>query len=75
MAGADLIGAVFDNAILSEADLAGANLTNASFRDARLGGAVLDSVIGVEFADFEGACGSETTQLPLGLELPDCDAA
>lgn len=74
LSAADLTGSVFDNAVLQDADLTGANLTDVSFRDVRLSGAKLDGVVGIESANFDGACASEKTQLPVGLILPDCVA-
>lgn len=72
LSAADLTGSIFDNAVLQDADLTGANLTEVSFRDVRFTGAKLDGAQGIETANFEGACASETTQLPVGLNLPDC---
>jgi hypothetical protein len=47
----------------------------ASFKDARFPGADLQSVVGFEQADFEGACGSLTTRLPPDMRLPTCTKA
>ena len=74
MQAADLTGSIFDNAIMIEADLSAANLTNVSFRDVRLAGANLSNAIGIETANFEGACGSNASLLPEGLVLPDCES-
>ena len=73
MPGADLTGSVFDNAIMIEADLTGAQISDASFRDVRFMGANLETVTGIETANFDGACVSHATRLPIGLKLPDCD--
>lgn len=72
LVGADLTGSVFDNAVLTNANLTGATITDSSFKDVRFSGAVLERLVGVETADFEGACASEDSQLPMGLSLPDC---
>lgn len=69
---ADLTGSVFDNAILLDADFSGATVTDASFRDVRFSGANLEAAIGIETANFEGACASPVSRLPVGLTLPDC---
>ena len=72
LSSADLTGSVFDNAVLTDAILLAANITDASFRDARFAGANLQTAIGVETANFDGACATEDTLLPSGLSLPDC---
>ena len=72
---ADLRGAVLNGANLRDARLNGANIAGASFKDARFPGADLQSVVGFEEADFEGACGSLTTRLPPDMRLPTCTKA
>ena len=70
--GAHLQDAIFDGAVLIGAHFPGARLEEASFRDARLVDADLSAALDYASAEFEGACISNGTRLPAGLDLPIC---
>ena len=68
-----MMSAIFNGANLSLSKFDGANVQGASFKDARFVGANLTGLIGWREANFEGACASNSTLLPLGLHLSDCE--
>ena len=67
-AGANLTNANFVGAYLEHANFRGANLTGVNFS-----GAEMSSATGITQAQFDHACGDESTQAPAGIRVPVCN--